>query len=549
MGTYLSKPITDKESEDTSNGWLSCGSSSMQGWRESQEDAHNCLLDFDKRVALFAVYDGHGGAEVAQYAAEKLPSLVKNTLYDNQDYEKALIKAFMDFDDSLIETPVVEQLTALREDIIEECADEDDEREELSELYEEAKMPIEDIIMKYKNKILENMDQNKESAISKESEDEPSSSKESPISKPKSIVESNDACGSSSSSSSKTVTDDDKKNVGNGVDECKPEDPTTESSPSAKVNGTPNDDDEENGKTEELVAESSEAECGPSSSNGQNGTENNSGTASLILEDSEDSTDEEGEEFGSSMKLDDESDDSDSDDDDDDGTPANSFMYGDEEDEDKPGKDSGCTAVVALLVNNKLYVANAGDSRCVVSVDGKAHDMSKDHKPEDELELQRICKAGGRVSSDGRVNGGLNLSRALGDHNYKKNKDLPNTEQMITALPDVTVLDVTPDNNNFIVLACDGIWNSLSSQEVVDFVLERINKPDVSLSSICEELFELCLAPNTLSDGTGCDNMTCIIVKLNTNQKRSRSDDEEDDLECGESKKHKSDSTEPESVH
>lgn len=79
------------------------------------------MLDFDKSVALFAVYDGHGGAEVAQYAAEKLPSLVKNTLYDDQDYEKALIKAFMDFDDSLIETPIVEKLTTLREELNEEC--------------------------------------------------------------------------------------------------------------------------------------------------------------------------------------------------------------------------------------------------------------------------------------------------------------------------------------------------------------------------------------------------------------------------------------------
>lgn len=51
-----------------------------------------------------------------------------------------------------------------------------------------------------------------------------------------------------------------------------------------------------------------------------------------------------------------------------------------------------------------------------------------------------------------------------------------------------------------------------------------------------------------MSDGTGCDNMTCIIVKLNPNPKRSRSDDEEDDSEGVESKKHKSDSTEPESV-
>ncbi|KAL4141709.1 hypothetical protein QTP88_004298 [Uroleucon formosanum] len=545
MGTYLSKPITDKESDDSSNGWLSCGSSSMQGWRESQEDAHNCLLDFDERVALFAVYDGHGGAEVAQYAAEKLPSLVKNTLYDNQDYEKALIKAFMDFDDSLIETPIVEKLIALREDNNEECVEEEEEREELTELYAEAKMPIEDIILKYKNKILENVDKNKESVDeNKESVDEPSSSKES-ISKPKSIVESNDACGSSNSSSSETVIDGDKTNVGNGIDECKPKDPTAESSPSAKVNGTPNDD-KENDETEKLVAESSEAECGPSSSNGQNGTENNFGTKCLIVDDSEDDTDEDGEEFEGPIKLDDDDSDSDSDDED---VPSNRVICEDDDEEDKPGKDSGCTAVMALLVNNKLYVANAGDSRCVVSVDGKAHDMSKDHKPEDEPELKRICKAGGRVSNDGRVNGGLNLSRALGDHNYKKNKDLPNTEQMITALPDVTVLDITPDNNNFIVLACDGIWNSLSSQEVVDFILERINKPDVSLSSICEELFEQCLAPNTLSDGTGCDNMTCIIVKLKTQQKRSRPDEEDEDSEAGESKKHKSDSAEPESLH
>lgn len=59
---------------------------------------------------------------------------------------------------------------------------------------------------------------------------------------------------------------------------------------------------------------------------------------------------------------------------------------------------------------------------------------------------------------------------------------------MIVALPDVSILDIESGNDNFFVLACDGIWNSLSSQEVVDFVLERINKPNVKLSSICEEV-------------------------------------------------------------
>ncbi len=80
----------------------------------------------------------------------------------------------------------------------------------------------------------------------------------------------------------------------------------------------------------------------------------------------------------------------------------------------QPGSDSGCTAVVALLRGRDLFVANAGDSRCVVCREGKAVDMSVDHKPEDELEKNRINKAGGRVTADGRVNGGLNLSRAIG---------------------------------------------------------------------------------------------------------------------------------------
>ncbi len=80
----------------------------------------------------------------------------------------------------------------------------------------------------------------------------------------------------------------------------------------------------------------------------------------------------------------------------------------------QPGEDSGCTAVVAVVRGNELVVANAGDSRCVLCRDGQAVDLSIDHKPEDPEEQARISKAGGRVTMDGRVNGGLNLSRAIG---------------------------------------------------------------------------------------------------------------------------------------
>ena len=145
--------------------------------------------------------------------------------------------------------------------------------------------------------------------------------------------------------------------------------------------------------------------------------------------------------------------------------------------------------------------------------------MSYDHKPEDEAERERVEKAGGQVTSDGRINNGLNLSRAIGDHTYKRNKDLPLAEQMITSLPDVLTLDIDAAKDKFMVLACDGIWNFMSSQEVCDYVTERLDANYPKLSQICEELFLHCLAPNTEGDGTGCDNMTCILVTFQPFQK------------------------------
>ncbi len=81
--------------------------------------------------------------------------------------------------------------------------------------------------------------------------------------------------------------------------------------------------------------------------------------------------------------------------------------------------------------------------------------------------------------------GGLNLSRAIGDHAYKKKSLLPAEEQAITALPDIRTVTLD-DQDEFMVIACDGIWNFMSSQDVIDFVRHRIEKK--SLSQICEEV-------------------------------------------------------------
>lgn len=98
---------------------------------------------------------------------------------------------------------------------------------------------------------------------------------------------------------------------------------------------------------------------------------------------------------------------------------------------------AGCTANVLMLHKGEIIVANAGDSRSVLCNKGKAYELSFDHKPDNEKERARIFKAGGYIS-DGRVNSNLNLSRAMGDFEYKNDPKLSPEEYMITANPDIT---------------------------------------------------------------------------------------------------------------
>ena len=75
----------------------------------------------------------------------------------------------------------------------------------------------------------------------------------------------------------------------------------------------------------------------------------------------------------------------------------------------------GTAALLMLVVGHRFYIAHAGDSRAVLASGGKAIQLSKDHKPEDLNERERITKAGGFVAESNRVNGILALTRALGD--------------------------------------------------------------------------------------------------------------------------------------
>ena len=153
----------------------------------------------------------------------------------------------------------------------------------------------------------------------------------------------------------------------------------------------------------------------------------------------------------------------------------------------------GCTANVCLVRDGVLYCANAGDSRAVLCRGGVAEEMSHDHKPEDKTERDRIYKAGSTVT-EGRVDGNLNLSRSIGDLKHKQVASLPPAEQPITCVPDVKTRTLSPDDE-FLVIACDGIWEQKSSQDIVDFVRARIDGAS-ALSAIIEELFEDIVSPD-----------------------------------------------------
>lgn len=495
----------------------------MQGWRVNQEDAHNCILDLENGWHLFAVYDGHGGPEVAKYTSSNFPQFFKDReVWKAEDVVKLLEDTFVDFDDHLRSEPVLIELKKIANGVegekkVESCDEEEDE--DKAALLAEGAVPLEQLLKKYGYEIVSNGGTTRVMRHITDVANEHMA--EAQAAKMEEGGDSEDGEGSSS------ATDKSHKRPN--------ESPRMQRAKRAKseASGDTKDEEEKNENGEKAVVKEEEEKTEAETENGSadkvlvlkkgkntvpvnpkkeislDDVDVNSSDDEDYKEGGEEAEDEDGEDEDEeeSDEDEDEEGDEDEEEDEDEGIRAFGGLSG-----ETPGEDSGTTACVCIVAPGKVIVANAGDSRAVLSRSGKAIDLSIDHKPEDKIELDRITKAGGVVNEDGRVNGGLNLSRALGDHCYKKNKTLPLREQMISALPDVKILETT-EEDDFIVVACDGIWNSLESQQVVDFVKERLDK-GMALTTICEEMCTACLAESTAGDGTGCDNMTVIIADL-----------------------------------
>lgn len=154
---------------------------------------------------------------------------------------------------------------------------------------------------------------------------------------------------------------------------------------------------------------------------------------------------------------------------------------------------------------------------------GMSVEMSLDHKPESQIEIDRITKAGS-VITEGRVDGNLNLTRSIGDLKYKNREHLTAEEQAITANPDTYEFDLTPDID-FIIMGCDGIWEKKSNEEMVEYIYAKLKEEkekanhdykNIDLQKIVNELLLDSLADDVKeAQGVGCDNMTCILMVFN----------------------------------
>lgn len=231
----------------------------------------------------------------------------------------------------------------------------------------------------------------------------------------------------------------------------------------------------------------------------------------------------------------------------------------------------GSTAVIALVTVDTIVVANVGDSRCILvqtkdestaALESKVKELSVseesplaqdktadepapegnassfvvkplsfDHKPSAEIEKERIYSAGLTVYEETFQENGeevviekvelssgerLAVCRAFGDFEYKANETLKDDEQAVVSVPDIQIHERDTARDSYLILACDGVWDVMSNEEVGEFVAERVasgmeqdEQQEGILPTVGDQLLEECLT--TRKSG---DNMSVIVVAL-----------------------------------
>lgn len=157
--------------------------------------------------------------------------------------------------------------------------------------------------------------------------------------------------------------------------------------------------------------------------------------------------------------------------------------------------------LMVLSDGRLLVVANAGDCRAVLCRRGKAIEMSRDHKPLCTKEKKRIEASGGYIY-DGYLNGQLNITRALGDWHMEGMKG--GDGGPLSAEPELMSTTLM-EEDEFLIIGCDGIWDVFRSQNAVDFARRRLqehNDPALCSKDLVDE---------ALKRKSG-DNLAAVVV-------------------------------------
>jgi serine/threonine protein phosphatase PrpC len=185
--------------------------------------------------------------------------------------------------------------------------------------------------------------------------------------------------------------------------------------------------------------------------------------------------------------------------------------------------EMGTTANILLIKNGVIYIANVGDSLSVMYKHKIAYNLNREHQTIIEEEKNRVLKSGANIIGY-RINGMLNLTRAIGDLRFKSNNNLKRHEQSVISLPEITKIEDT-EGIDFIILGCDGVWDCVKRQLVCDFVDSQIREhPKKNLSEILKVIFDRCVSP-VWGVVLGTDNMSCIIIQFLHNGKKKEEND------------------------
>lgn len=201
------------------------------------------------------------------------------------------------------------------------------------------------------------------------------------------------------------------------------------------------------------------------------------------------------------------------------------------EQQDEEDACSGCTATTVLIRSDRIIVANVGDSRAVLCRTGRAVNLSTEHRVYGqgqivESETLRIENSGGWVD-DGRVCGILAVSRAFGDADFKGEglerllirgveddmwsadfaASVQFTADPVIAEPDVYQMSVVEESDEFLIVATDGLWDVVSSEEAVKFARSDLMKGK-SPQEAAERLTMVALRRYT------ADNVAVVVIDM-----------------------------------